>query len=118
FTGTRRPYQQYPLGSRSAKARVFSGMLQEIHDLDELILRLVYARHVLEGNTLIGLLVVTARLAFAHAECTAHGPALPGCTPLQPYIEGNDEQGRTEAEQQGAQPVAGVDRYRLDLDLV
>ena len=62
------PDEQHALRRRAAEAGVLLGGLQEVHDLDQLVLGLVYAGDVLEGDARPVFLVVAPRVAPAQPE--------------------------------------------------
>jgi hypothetical protein len=67
LAGTGRPDQQHALGNATAQPRELLGLAQEGDDLLELDLRLLHARHVLEGDAVLILREqARARLAEAH----------------------------------------------------
>ena len=73
----RRADQQHAFRSGPAQARVLRRVLEEIHDLDQLVLGFVDAGDVVERDLRILLLVVAARLALADAhQPAAHAAAL------------------------------------------
>ena len=50
LAGARRAHQQHALGDAGPQGQVFIRLAQELHDLPELLLLLVGARHITEGN--------------------------------------------------------------------
>ena len=83
--GARRADQQHAFRSGPAQARVLRGVLEEIHDLDQLVLGFVDAGDVVEGDLRILLLVVAARLALADAHEPA--PMPPPCCAARRNIQ-------------------------------
>ncbi|WP_240502484.1 hypothetical protein [Methylocaldum sp. 14B] len=118
LSGPRRADQQHALRRGSAQAGVFLGRLQEIHDLDQFVLRLVDAGHIVEGDPGARLLVVAAGLAPADVHESAHAAALLHGSPVNPDIEKNDEDRGAEAEQKRDPGTAFPNRHRADPDLV
>src|SRR6185369_8211387 len=88
-------------------------------DLDQLVLGVVDARHVVEGDADVVLLVVAPRLALADAHQAAQTAALLRRAPEHPDVEPDEEQRGTEPEQEREQRVAILfDGPGADLDLV
>ena len=50
LSGSRRAHEQSALGNLSAQCCVLSGILEEIHDLHDLLLGAVHSGHILEGH--------------------------------------------------------------------
>ena len=69
------PESSTPFGDRRAQAPVLVGVAQEVDDLDELVLGLVDARDVVEGDALLVALVALGARA-PDARRTAVGDAL------------------------------------------
>src|SRR5690606_36257505 len=109
--------QQDTLGDRAAQPGILFRVAQEVHDLDELVLGLVDARNVVEGDPSF-LLIVAAGAAAADAhEPSAESATLLGGAAVDPDIEANQQQRRPEAEEEGPERVAALlDRLRADLD--
>src|SRR5829696_7347941 len=114
---SRRSHQEHAFGGRPTKASVLLGILEEVHYLDQLVLGLVYAGDVLEGDPGALLLVVTAGAAPADScEGPAHAAALPLRAPIKPDVASDQEQRRSEGEEQRL-PQATAFLYRLGTDL-
>ena len=105
FTGTGRAHQQYALGDMGAEGGVLIGVTEELHDLLQLLLLLVGAGHITEGDLLIALgeradagLAEVGHLIVdttaAHAAHEVH--------------QQNEGQNRQHIGQQQLQPVGGV----------
>src|SRR5581483_8298904 len=90
------------------------------HDLDQLVFRLVDARHIVERDFRSGCLVVAARLAATDSHEAAHAKAsaLLRRTSIEPDIEPDQENRRTEAEKKRRPWAAFTDRHRTDLHVV
>src|SRR5690606_36154686 len=116
LAGAGRPDEQHALRRGAAEARVLLWLLQEIHDLDELVLDLVDPRNVVEGDALVAFRVVAPGAAAADAHHPAEAAALLRGPAEQPDVERDDQDRGAEAEQQDAERrAAGVDRLRIDL---
>src|SRR5829696_3476432 len=114
---SRRSHQEHAFRGRSPKAGVLLGVLEEVHDLDELVLGLLDAGDVVEGNLRVLLLVVAPGAAPTDArEGSAHAAALLLSAPVEPDIAPDQEQRRTEGEEQRL-PKATAFLYRLGADL-
>src|SRR5215212_5947048 len=110
-------HQQHALRGRPAQASVLVGVLEEVHDLDQLVFGLVYASYVVEGDPRLALLVVAPGAAPAEArEGAAHAAALPRCAPIEPDVAPDQEQRRSEGEEERRPPAAAF-LYRLGADL-
>jgi hypothetical protein len=119
FPGPRRADQQHALGRRPAQARVLRRVLQEVHDLDELVLRLVDPGDIVKGHLGVSFLIVAPRLAPADA----HEPAADAepllRPPEHPDVKPDEQQGRAEAQQKRRPGVTALlDRLGHDLDAV
>src|SRR6185503_4471793 len=106
-------------GSGPAQAGVLRGVPEEIHDLDQLVLGLVAAGDVVEGDLHILLLVIATRLALADAHEPAPHAAALRRPPEHPDVKADDEQGRPEPEEERRPGTAAFrDRLGADLDPV
>src|SRR5918995_2995877 len=114
---SRGSHQEHAFRGRSPKAGVLLGVLEEVHDLDELVLGLLDAGDVVEGNLRVLLLVVAPGAAPTDArEGTAHAAALLLSAPIEPDVAPDQQQRRTEGEEQRL-PKATAFLYRLGADL-
>ena len=110
-------HQEHAFRCSSPKAGVLLGVLEEVHDLDELVLGLIYACDVLEGDPGALLLVVAPGAASTDArEGAAYAAALLLSTPVEPDVAPDQEQRRTEGEEERL-PEATTFLYRLGADL-
>src|SRR5918994_630664 len=92
-------HQEHALRCRPAEAGVSLGVLEEVHYLYELVLGLLYAGYVLEGDLRLLLLIVAAGAAATDAsEGAAHAAALPLGTPVEPDVAPDQQKRRTEGE--------------------
>ncbi len=114
------PTSSTPFGARAAEAGVLGRIPEEVDDLDQLVLGLVDAGHVVEGDLPGLLLVEPPGLALADAhEAGPHAAALLRRTPVDPDVEPDQQQRGPEAEEQGGQRAAALlDRLGADLDAV
>ena len=109
------PTKSTPFGR--PKAGVLLGVHEEVHDLDQLVLGLLDAGDVLEGDLRVLLLVVAPGAAPADArEGAAHAAALLLSAPIEPDVAPDQEQRRTEGEEERL-PKATAFLYRLGADL-
>ena len=114
---SRGSHQEHAFRCRSSKAGVLLGVLEEVHDLDQLVLGLLDAGDVVEGDLRVLLLVVASGAAPADArEGAAHAAALLLSAPIEPDVAPDQEQRRTEGEEQRL-PKATAFLYRLGADL-
>src|SRR5918992_4438328 len=114
---SRGSHQEHAFRGRSPKAGVLLGVLEEVHDLDELVLGLLDAGDVLEGDPGVLLLVVAPGAAPTDArEGAAHAAALLLSAPIEPDVAPDQQQRRTEGEEQRL-PKATAFLYRLGADL-
>src|SRR6478609_9369842 len=119
FAGAGCADQQDPFGRASAQARIFFRRLEEVHDFDELVFRLVDTRHIVECDSGIRLLVVASRLTSADAhQCTTEPAALLPRAPIEPEIKADDENRGTETEKERAERVSFMDWHSADLDVM
>src|SRR5205085_12278372 len=99
----------------AAQAPVLVGVLQELDDLRQLLLRLVDSGHVGEGDPRLGRLVAARPRP---AERAQHPLGVPGAA-HEPEEEEEEEKRRPEAEEQVLPPWrAGVERLGVDDDAV
>src|SRR5581483_3421627 len=105
--------EQHALRHGSAEPLVLRGVLQEVDDLDELVLRVVDARDVVEGDLRLGLAV-----ALGAATAEPEEPAPAGRHALvHPDEPRNQEERRAEAENHGLpERPAVLERPRVDDD--
>src|SRR5215211_4068322 len=114
---SRGSHQEHAFRCRSPKAGVLLGVLEEIHDLDELVLGLIYTGDVVEGDLRILLLVVAPGAAPTDArEGAAHATTLLLRAPIEPDVAPDQEQRRPEGEEQRL-PEATALLYGLGSDL-
>ena len=121
LAGAGRANEQHAFRRRAPQACIAVGLFEEIDDLDELVLGFIDAGNVVERNPRVAFLVVASRLAAPHAHQAAYSAhsALPRGAAVDPHIEADQEQCRTEAEQQRRERAApGADRDRADLNSV
>ena len=118
LAGPRRPVEQHAAWDPRAELRVALRVLQEVHDLDQLVLGLVDPGYVVEGDSV--LLAGLDPPRRGAAEAAEHAtPARPGLAAQQPDEERHQQDRREEAEQQRApQRSAGVRRLGVDHDLL
>jgi len=92
-------------------------LLEEVHYLDALVLGLVDACDVLEGDPGVPLFIVASGAASAEtAEGTPEASLRRGA-PRQPHEQADQEQGRAETEEQTLPQAARLlERLGLDLD--
>src|SRR5690606_32219510 len=115
LAGARRADQQHAFRRGAAEPGVLLRLFQEVDDLGELVLGLVDARHVVEGDARVRRLVEAPRLALAQPHQAA--AALRRGAAEQPEVEGDQQEGGAETEQQDVErAVARLDRLRADLD--
>src|SRR5215208_4494773 len=114
---SRGSHQEHAFRCRSPKAGVLLGVLEKVHDLDELVLRLIYAGDVVEGDLRVLLLVVAPGAAPTDArEGAAHTATLLLSAPIEPDVAADQEQRRTEGEEERLPPATAF-LYRLGADL-
>ena len=120
LAGPGRPVEQHAARDPRAELRVALRVLQEVHDLDELVLGLVDPGHVVEGDSILlaGLDAPRRGAAEAAEHAAAARPALAAEDPDE---ERHEQDRREEAEQQRAQsdrPVSGGSALTTTFSLV
>ena len=104
------PTSSTPLGMRAPSARYLLGVLQVVHDLDELGLRLVDAGDVGEGDRFLLARVVDLRLALPEAQRSAR--AFADALHEHPVNEAEHEHRRDPADEELLPPRARLDFSR------
>jgi hypothetical protein len=97
LAGARRADQQHALRHGPAESLVLGRMLQEVDDLGQLVLGLVYAGDVVEGD---GRLRLAVALGAALAEPEQPAPARRRRPPTEPHEAGDQQQGGAEPDQE------------------
>ena len=115
LAGARRANEQHAARNAPAKSLEFLGIAQEFDNLLQILLGLVHARHLIEGDAPMGL-GQKFRLRFAKAHRLAASPLhLPG----QEDPHANEGDQRQSVDQQGHQPgIAIGGRTRGDRDVL
>ena len=106
LAGPRRPVQHHPPRDPSAELRVARGVLEEVHDLDELVLGFVDPGDVVEGDSLLRAGRDPPRGGTAEAS-EDPAPTRSGLATEDPDEEPDQQERRQEPEQRASPTATG-----------